>query len=117
MPEVCIGFEVHQPYRLNRFFAPDKKTRKKDLDRLYFDRMNREVLERVCIKCYIPATTTILEKLDSGFSCAFSLSGTLVEQLGKWQPDTLALFDQVARHRNTELPQHCRVFLRQVGVC
>ena len=103
MPDVCIGFEVHQPYRLNRHFAPDPKKKKKDLHELYFDSVNREVLARVSEKCYLPATQIILEKLDEGFNCAFSLSGTLIEQLEKWQPDVLSLFDQVARHRNSEL--------------
>jgi alpha-amylase len=103
MPDICIGFEVHQPYRLNRFFVPDRKVRKKELEKLYFDEMNREVLDRVSQKCYIPATKIVLEKLDEGFSCAFSISGTLLEQLEKWQPDALALFDQIARHRNAEL--------------
>jgi alpha-amylase len=103
MPDVCIGFEVHQPFRLNRFFSPDPKKTRKDLYNLYFDGMNREVLDRVSGKCYIPATRLILDKLDEGFHCAFSFSGTLIEQLEKWQPDVLSLFDQVARHRNTEL--------------
>ncbi len=103
MPDVCIGFEVHQPFRLNRHFAPDPKKKKKDLPDLYFDELDKEVLGRVSEKCYLPATRTILEKLDDGFHCAFSFSGTLIEQLEKWQPDMLALFDQVARHRNSEL--------------
>lgn len=103
MPDVCIGFEVHQPFRLNRHFSPDPKIKKKDLKELYFDVLNREVLERVSEKCYVPATKVILEKLDEEFHCAFSFSGTLIEQLEKWQPDVLALFDQVARHKNSEL--------------
>ncbi len=103
MPQICIGFEVHQPYRLNRFFSPNAKVKQKDLDTLYFDTLNREVLERVSDTCYLPATKIILKMLDEGFSCAFSLSGTLIEQLEKWNPDVLSLFDQVARHKNTEL--------------
>jgi alpha-amylase len=103
MQDICIGFEVHQPFRLNRHFSPDPKKKKKDLPELYFDDVNREVLARVSEKCYLPATQIILEKLDEGFNCAFSLSGTLIEQLEKWQPDVLSLFDQVARHRNSEL--------------
>ncbi len=103
MPDVCFGFEVHQPFRLNRHFSPDPKVKKKDLHALYFDEMNKEVLARVAEKCYIPATSVILEKLDEGFHCAFSFSGTLIEQLEKWQPDVLSLFDSVARHTNCEL--------------
>ena len=100
---VCFGFEVHQPFRLNRHFAPDPKVKRNDLPALYFDELNKEVLERVSEKCYVPATLKILEKLDEGFRCAFSFSGTLIEQLEKWQPDVLSLFDAVARHKNTEL--------------
>ncbi len=100
---VCFGFEVHQPFRLNRHFSPDPKAKKSDLPALYFDTLNKEVLERVSEKCYVPATLKILEKIDEGFRCSFSFSGTLIEQLEKWQPDVLSLFDAVARHKNTEL--------------
>ncbi|MDO9033827.1 MAG: alpha-amylase [Methanoregula sp.] len=100
---VCFGFEVHQPFRLNRHFSPDPKVKKNDLPALYFDELNKEVLERVSEKCYVPATLKILEKLDEGFRCAFSFSGTLIEQMEKWQPDVLSLFDAVSRHKNTEL--------------
>ena len=103
MPALSIGFEVHQPYRLNRHFAQDPKVKKKDLVNLYFDEVNRELLLRIAEKCYIPATTMILDMMDEGFSCAFSFSGTLLEQLEKWSPDALALFGQVATHRNAEI--------------
>jgi alpha-amylase len=102
-PDVCFGFEAHQPFRINRYFAPDPKKKKKDLNELYFDELNREILDRVSEKCYVPATQMILEKLDEGFRCAFSFSGTLIEQLEKWQPDVLSRFGQVACHRNCEL--------------
>lgn len=103
MATLCMGFEVHQPYRLNRQFAPEPRLKKKDLFDQYFDTLNKEVLLRVPEKCYNPATTLILEKLDEGFSCSFSLSGILIEQLEKWSRDTLDLFGQVARHRNCEI--------------
>jgi alpha-amylase len=103
MPSICFGFEVHQPYRLNRVFSPEPKIKKKDLFNHYFDGLNKEILLRVADKCYNPATRIILEKLDQGFSCAFSLSGTLIEQLRLWSPETLSLFEDIARHKNTEL--------------
>ena len=43
VPNVCFGFEVHQPFRLNRHFSPDQKVKKKDLPALYFDEMNQEL--------------------------------------------------------------------------
>lgn len=104
MADICLGFEVHQPFRLNRHFVADPKTKKKDLFDRYFDVLNKEVLLRVAGKCYNPATTLILEKLDEGtFACSFSISGTLIEQLEKWSRDTLELFCQAARHKNCEV--------------
>jgi len=103
LADICIGFEVHQPYRLNRQFSPVPEKKKDGLFDLYFDGLNKEILLRVADKCYNPATKIILEKLDEGFSCAFSLSGIVIEQLQKWSPDTLSLFEQVANHRNCEL--------------
>jgi alpha-amylase len=101
---ICFGFEVHQPFRLNRHFTIQaQKEKQKDLPALYFDDLNREILERVSEKCYVPATLRILEKLDDGFRCSFSFSGTLMEQLEQWQPDVLALFEEVGRHKNVEV--------------
>lgn len=103
MVKLCMGFEVHQPYRLNPLFDPASVKKGSRLEEAYFSDVNREILQRVCEKCYIPATQLILEQLDSGFKCAFSLSGTVVEQLERWNRDALDLFKQVARHRNAEL--------------
>ncbi len=104
MADLCLGFEVHQPFRLNRHFVPDPKLKKKDLFDRYFDTLNKEVLLRVAEKCYNPATQIVLEKLDEGYlKCSFSISGTLIEQLERWSRDTLDLFSQVAQHRNCEI--------------
>ncbi len=103
MVRLCMGFEVHQPYRLNPAFEPGRTKRGRKPEEAYFSDSNREILLRVCDKCYLPATQLMLELLDEGFKCAYSLSGTLVEQLDRWSPDTLDLFRQVARHRNAEM--------------
>ncbi|WP_424358657.1 glycoside hydrolase family 57 protein [Methanocella sp. MCL-LM] len=112
MTRLCIGFEVHQPYRLNPGFRPGDYGGKSP-EEAYFSGINKEILERVCRKCYNPATTLVLELLDQGFKCAFSLSGTLVEQLEKWEPETLGLFEEVARHKNAELL--CQTYYHSVA--
>lgn len=98
--EIILGFEVHQPLRLSRAFGHEGGAI--DHDR-YFDPINREVIERVADRCYEPAVRIVLENLDAGHQYAFSISGTLIEQLDQWRPDTLELFAQVARHRNAEV--------------
>jgi alpha-amylase len=103
MVKLCMGFEIHQPYRLNPSFDPANIRKGKKASESYFSDSNREILQRVCEKCYIPATQLMLELLDDGFKSAFSLSGTLVEQLGRWNPDTLDLFRDLAHHPNAEM--------------
>jgi alpha-amylase len=100
IPEIVLGFEVHQPLRLRRAFR--REAAPNDRDR-YFDPVNREILERATDRCYDPATRIVLESLDAGHQFAFSYSGTLIEQLERWRPDTLELIGQVARHRNAEV--------------
>ncbi len=102
MSKLCIGFEAHQPFRLDPHFSPENGSGENP-EGPYFNPLNREILERVADKCYIPATGIILENLDRGFKCAFSISGTLVEQLERWRPDALEWFKQVAAHENTEM--------------
>src|SRR5208337_5435738 len=102
MTKLCIGFEVHQPFRLK----PDINIENDSAESTgsqYFSALNKEILERVANKCYIPATMAILENLDRGFKCAFSISGTVIEQLEQWSPDALDLFKQVASHGNAEM--------------
>ena len=65
-----MGFEVHQPYRLNPAFEPGRVKRGRKTEEAYFSDSNQEILQRVCEKCYIPATQLMLELLDEGFKCA-----------------------------------------------
>jgi alpha-amylase len=103
MPEIVVGFDAHQPYRVNKTFTPGTDRTSASLMDQYFDPMDREVILRASERCYTPATELILRLMDEGFACAFSASGTLLEQLERWSPDTLSLFEQLAAHRNTEL--------------
>ena len=113
MKQFCLGFEVHQPYRLNKKFVYGQEEWKDDPSKRYFDPANKEILLRVCEKCYRPATSLILDQLDEGFACAFSISGVLVEQLEKWAPDVLDLFVQAAKHPHVEMI--CQTYYHSVS--
>jgi alpha-amylase len=103
MAKVCFGFEVHQPFRLNNQFDAEVNRKQKHPMGIYFSGANREILERVVQKCYLPATEILLANLDQGFRCGMSLSGTVIEQLERWGKDALDLFAQVAKHKNAEI--------------
>ena len=95
MPSVCLYFQVHQPRRLRRysFF---------DVGRLhdYEDETeNRRILERIALKCYLPANALLLELIEKHrgkFRVALSLSGVLIDQLERYRPDVLEGFRRLA---------------------
>jgi len=99
--DVVFYFQVHQPYRLRKWKPAD---RIKKLD--YFDApLNRLVAERVAERCYLPMNKLLLaaiERTDGQFRCAFSLSGTVIQQLRDWVPDALDSFVALAESGNVE---------------
>lgn len=95
MPSVCFYFQVHQPFRLKPydFFSIGTEADYDDKEK------NRFILNRVASKCYLPANAMFLDliqKHDGRFRIAYSLSGTLIEQLEKFRPDVLESFKELA---------------------
>ena len=84
---------VHQPYRLGRFTFFDIGTGKSYWD----DEKNNEVLDRVVKKSYLPATRVLLDLIketNGAFRVAFSITGTVLEQLKKY-PEVLSNFHKL----------------------
>ena len=112
MTEVCLAFEVHQPFRINNNFSEEtaKGKRLEDLFDLYFDNIwNKIIFERVAKKCYFPTNRIILDNIDrfkgerKKFKVAYSLSGVVIEQCERWDPDLLDSFKQLAKSGCVEL--------------
>jgi len=77
-----------------------------DLEKAIFDdSKNKEVLNKVAHKCYIPMNSLLLEMLDTYpyFKFSFSITGTLLEQLELYNSDALELFKQMAQHKRVEV--------------
>lgn len=91
MPSVCCYFEVHQPHRVRSYdvFQIGR-------DHHYFDDgLNREVLQKVAQKCYLPANAQMLrliERFDGRFKIAFSLTGVVLEQMQLYTPAVIESF-------------------------
>lgn len=101
MANLCIYFQAHQPNRLRpyTFF---------DIGRDPFyeaDGLNREILNKVSDKCYVPATRLLLElvRRHPEFRIAFSLSGVFIEQAEHHRPDVIDLFRELFATGNVEL--------------
>ena len=95
MKSVCMYFELHQPYRL-KWFWPDEST---GFERYFDVAINRSIFEKVAGKCYLPAINTLLQIIDQhdgDFKFSVSITGTLLSQCERWNPEVLDLFKQMA---------------------
>jgi alpha-amylase len=101
MPAVVFYFQVHQPFRLrpytffdigeNHFYEDDAK--------------NREILQKVAAKCYLPMNALLAELIDrhaGAFKIAFSISGVALDQFERYAPEVLASFQALARTGGVE---------------
>ncbi len=96
MPSLCLYFQVHQPIRLRRytFFDIGKSSEYAD------QASNRSILKRVSGKCYLPAASLLHRLIRSHhgkFRLAFSLSGTVLDQLEQSAPEVIHAFQRLAR--------------------
>jgi alpha-amylase len=88
-------FQLHQPFRLRRFWPDDRE----GFFRYFDERSNKEIFERVARKCYIPANRVLLDALDEHkgeFKFALSVTGTLLEQCELWGKEVLESLRQMA---------------------
>ena len=89
MPSVCLYFQVHQPVRLRRYSVFDSGTD-------YFDETaNREICLKVASRCYLPATTLLLDLIKEyagRFRVALSITGCALEQFQQYSPEVLDAF-------------------------
>ncbi len=100
MNSICFYFQAHQPFRIRKYRIFDIGNHE------YFDeKMNRQYLQRICEKCYVPATEMMLELLKKykNFKVSFSFSGTLLEQLETYFPHVLKLFRKVVETGKVEM--------------
>lgn len=109
MPDICLGFEAHQPLRIDKDFQADDERDIDDLYELYFDNeWNKKILDRVTKKCYLPSNEIILENIDKfsggnrNFKVAFSISGVLAWQCKRWHPEVLESFRRLAETGHVE---------------
>ncbi len=93
MPSVCFYFQVHQPLRLRHYTVFDS-------DEQYFDEQKNETIcRKVANKCYLPTNRLILDmirKFKGRFRVAYSLTGILLEQLGRYSPEVISTFHALA---------------------
>ncbi len=96
MPALCFYFQVHQPFRIGHFGHFDIGS-----EQSYFDEAkNREILEKVARKCYVPANTTLLNlirRFDGKVRISYSITGVAIEQMQRYAPHALESFVELSK--------------------
>lgn len=95
MTAVVFYFQVHQPFRLRRQEGASFAS----IHDYFDDTENERTLRRVAERCYVPMNTLLRQLIDEtegAFRCAFSLSGTALDQLERWAPEALQTFVELA---------------------
>ena len=96
MKNVCFYFQIHRPFRLKHypFFEIGQ-------DHYYYDEFQIEEQVRELVeKSYLPANRIIEEMIRSSngkFKCAFSISGTTLEQFELFAPEMIDSFKELAK--------------------
>jgi len=97
---ICFYFQVHQPFRLKNYnvfnIGNDSN--------YWFEQKNREVMEKVARKCYVPTNRLMLNLIQKHpeFKISYSITGTALEQFKTYEPRVLDLFEELAKTGNVE---------------
>ncbi|MBP7842396.1 glycoside hydrolase family 57 protein [Candidatus Woesebacteria bacterium] len=103
MANVCLYFELHQPYRLASVSVFDI-----GLEKEYFVRQeeqNRKIFQKVAHKSYIPMLTLLLKlaRESREFFFAFSATGVFLEQALEYAPKVVTLLQKLVATGQVEV--------------
>jgi alpha-amylase len=102
MSNLCFYFQAHQPLRLKPYSFFDIGSNVS----WFNEDKNREVLNRVSDKCYLPANSMLqklIQKYPQQAKFNFSLSGIFLEQINSHRIDVLESFQALIKTNQVEL--------------
>lgn len=104
---IVLYLHVHQPYRLRSYSIFDSGNSHNYFDEPDFEaRTNNErILKKVAEKSYLPTNKQLLNLLHvhPEFKLSLSMTGTLLEQLERWSPETLLTFQELVATGRVEI--------------
>lgn len=96
MKNICLYFQVHQPFRFRsyRFFDIGN-------DSYYYDDYaNETIMSKVAQRCYLSANERLLKTIEASeghFKVSFSISGVALEQFELYAPEVIESFKSLAK--------------------
>lgn len=103
---IVLYLHVHQPYRIRHYTVFDS-----GVNHDYFEsdvndsNGNQRILLKVAEKSYLPTNARLLKLLQANpdFKLSLSITGTVIEQLERWSPETLKSFKDLTDTGRVEL--------------
>lgn len=106
MKSIVLYLHVHQPFRIRHYTIFDIATNHNYFEATYeAPESNQAILDKVAKKSYLPTNDKLLQLLRDHpeFNLSLSISGVLLEQLEKWQPEVLDSFKNLVATGRVEL--------------
>lgn len=103
---IVLYLHVHQPYRIRHYTIFDAATNHNYFDAAYEDQTSNErILKKVAEKSYLPTNQRLLKLLEDNpeFKLSLSITGTVIEQLEKWSPESLESFKRLTDTGRVEI--------------
>src|SRR5579859_1331194 len=104
MANVCLYFQLHQPYRLRQFSVFEMNGSSKN----YFsdgENRNQMIFQKVAQKSYIPMLSLLLHLIQTvpDFAFTLSCSGIFLEQAEAFQPEIIGLIRELVASGRVEI--------------
>ena len=99
---IVLYLHVHQPFRVRHYSIFDA-----GVDHRYFeaptyedDTNNQRILQKVASKSYLPTNRRLLQilKKHPEFKLSLSITGTVLEQMEAWSPESLDSFKDLFKY-------------------
>ncbi len=104
---IVLYLHVHQPFRIRHYTVFDTAVNHNyfDANNYHDQTSNQRILHKVAEKSYLPTNARLLKILQENpqFKISLSITGTVIEQLQKWSPDSLRSFQELAATGRVEI--------------
>ncbi len=103
---IVLYLHVHQPYRIRHYTIFDAGVDHQYFNAPYHDRTgNEKILHKVAEKSYIPTNRRLLQMLNDHpqFKLSLSITGTVIEQMEQWSPESLQSFKDLCATGRVEI--------------
>lgn len=103
---IVLYLHVHQPYRVRHYTVFDTAVKHDYFDAEIDSRTSNErILKKVAEKSYLPTNERLLRLLQEHpeFKLSLSITGTVIEQLERWSPETLKSFQELCSTGRVEI--------------